>query len=158
MRSLRSSARWSASSYGLLRRREIIIRICLVHEHGQQGLHPMLGNQEVCSENCGKKESRVVSGSAAMFRPTTVLHSTRAPARCCPPNEGEIILLSIRNASRLELFTNQWPIGQSLYVSKYYHDVDLEAVIVLHIVSTPKKRQINPPDLMSQAEHIPVEH
>jgi hypothetical protein len=64
---------------------------------------------------------------------------------------------SIRHASWLELFTNQQPIGQSLNALKCCHDVDQEAIIVLHIVSTPKKQWINPPDLMSQADCISVE-
>lgn len=58
MRSLRSSARWSASSYGLLRRREIIIRICLVHERRQQGLHRIWNNQKGYFDNRDKRELR----------------------------------------------------------------------------------------------------
>jgi hypothetical protein len=51
MGSLRSSARGSASSYGLLRLRKTIIRICMLHERRQQGLHQILGNQKGYFDN-----------------------------------------------------------------------------------------------------------
>lgn len=62
----------------------------------------------------GSRESRMWERRCVLAAYTLC---ARAPARCCPPNEGEVMMPRSGHISRLEPFAKQQSIGQSLNAS-----------------------------------------